>query len=170
MNALRLSIAAGALAFGGVLFAQTAAPAAEAGSTAQPSAAAPAARGPAGKGWGPCEGRGPGEARMMHRRDDAHRAHARHGQRDGFMRHLDTNRDGRLGRDEVLAAQKRQLERFDRADADHDGVLTREEMRAARQAMREEFRKRRGEPQGEAGARRPAAAPASVLPAAERRV
>lgn len=162
MNALRLSIAVGALAFGGLLFAQTAAPPTDAGSTAQPPSAVSATQGAAGRNWGPCEGRGPGQAEMMHR------PHARRAHRDGFMRYLDANRDGRLARDEVLAAQKQQLERFDRADADHDGVLSREEIHAARVAMREEFRKRRSESRGDAEARRPAAAPTPVLPPAER--
>jgi hypothetical protein len=104
----------------------------------------------------------------MHRH---HAGHGMHGPRAGFMRHMDANRDGRLGRDEVLAAQQRQLAMFDRADADRDGALTRDEMRAAREAMREEFRKRRGGMHRDGEPRRPAdPAPASVLPSAERGV
>lgn len=170
MNALRLSIAAGALAFGGVLFAQTAAPVPDAGSTAQAPSATSATQAPGGPAWGPRDGRGPGEGGMMHRQDGHHGKYGRHAARDGFMRNLDANRDGRVGRDEVLAAQQRQLALFDRADTDHDGVLTRDEMRAARETMREEFRKQRGEARREGEPRRPAAAPASVLPPAERKL
>lgn len=148
MNAIRLSLAAGALAFGGILFAQTTtgqeAPAAQ-----QPAAAVQA---PAGPGYGPRDGSGPGE--RMHRHDRG----GKHGHRGGLMKGADENRDGKVSRDELLSAQKRQLAMFERADADKDGNLTRDEMRAAREAMREEYRKRKGEP-GRDGERRGPGAP-----------
>ena len=175
MNALRLSIAAGALAFGGVLFAQTAGSAADAPSTAQAPSAAPAPQGgPAhghghGHGHGPREGRGPGEG--VHRDHGHHGHHAHGGHRGGaFMMRLDENRDGKLGRNEILSAQQRQLAMFDRADTDRDGTLTREEMSAARQSMRDELRRHRGERARDGERRGPAAASASPLPVAERNI
>src|SRR3954471_4206462 len=42
---------------------------------------------------------------------------------------MDTNKDGFVGRDEVLAAGDRA---FDRLDADHDGYVTKEELPATR--------------------------------------
>ena len=42
---------------------------------------------------------------------------------------MDANKDGFVGRDEVLAAGDRA---FDRLDADHDGYVTKEELPAAR--------------------------------------
>jgi hypothetical protein len=149
MNAIRLSLAAGALAFGGILFAQTAsgqdAPAAQ-----QPAAGA-AVQAPAGPGYGPRDGSGPGE--RMHR----HHHSGKHGHRGGMMKGTDENRDGKVSRDELLSAQKRQLAMFERADADKDGTLTRDEMRAAREAMREEYRKRKGEPRRDGERRGPGA-------------
>ena len=67
-------------------------------------------------------------------------------------------------RDEVLAAHKRQLERFDQADTNKDGVLSREELRASRDAMREEHRKRAAERRG-AGQQQPAPASGAPQPA-----
>lgn len=165
MNVLRLSIAAGALAFGGILFAQTA-PGTDGAAPQPPAATAPQGPGgPGGPGYGPRDGQGSGE--RMHR-------HHHQGQRGGFMKHADENRDGQISRDEVLSAQKRQLAMFERADANSDGTVSRDEMRAAREAMRSEFRKgdgqgcRDGERRGRGA--QPAAAPSSQAPAADGKV
>lgn len=48
------------------------------------------------------------------------------------MRHLDADRDGQVSREELLAAHRRQLERFDRADRNRDGLLSADELRAWR--------------------------------------
>lgn len=137
-NALRLSIAAGALAFGGALFAQSGTSSTEG---AAPSGATSAT--PASGAVGAQDKRGPDQRRhpSAHKRTDGASA---------FMPGVDADRDGRISRDELLAAQKRQLERFDQADTDKDGVLTREEQRASRQAMRDDHRKRMAERRGSA--------------------
>ncbi|GAA4413835.1 hypothetical protein [Quisquiliibacterium transsilvanicum] len=148
MNAIRLSLAAGALAFGGILFAQTTS--GQDATAAQQPAAGTAAQAPAGPGYGP-RGGGPGEGMHRHHRD------GKHGHRGGLMMGADQNRDGKVSRDELLEAQKRQLAMFERADADKDGTLTRDEMRAARETMREEYRKSKGEPRRDGERRGPAA-------------
>ncbi len=52
----------------------------------------------------------------------------------GMMAHMaDANGDGKISRDEFVAAA---LHRFDRADANHDGQLTKAERDAARDARR----------------------------------
>lgn len=48
------------------------------------------------------------------------------------MRHLDADRDGQVSREELLAAHRRQLERFDQADRNRDGLLSADELRAWR--------------------------------------
>ncbi|MDH5822547.1 hypothetical protein QFW77_06025 [Luteimonas sp. RD2P54] len=48
----------------------------------------------------------------------------------------DTNRDGRISRDEASAGMPRVAERFDALDTDSDGQLSRDELRAAAQQMR----------------------------------
>jgi len=60
--------------------------------------------------------------------------HARHrGERGkAFMKRLDTDGDGKVSRNEALAAA---AARFDAADANKDGFLTPEEMRAAHRAQ-----------------------------------
>lgn len=149
MNAIRLSLAAGALAFGGILFAQTTS--GQDASAAQQPAAGAAAQAPSGPGYGPRDGSGPGE--RMHR----HHREGKHGHRGGMMKGADENGDGKVSREELLSAQKRQLAMFERADADKDGMLTRDEMRAARETMREEYRKRKGEPRRDGEPRAPQA-------------
>ena len=99
------------------------------------------------QGAGPC---GPGGGGHMHGgqmhggqmygkgagHEMQHGGHGRHGMhRAAMMRGVDANRDGVVSRTEVLQAQQRQLEMFDRADADRDGQLTRDERRAMRAAM-----------------------------------
>lgn len=69
----------------------------------------------------------------------------RQGKYGGFMRGIDADGDGKVTRDELDAAQKRQLALFEKADSDKDGVLSRDEMQAARTEMREEFHKRGSE-------------------------
>lgn len=86
------------------------------------------------------------------------------------MMRLDENRDGKVGRNELLSAQQRQLALFDRADTDRDGTLTREEMSAARESMRNEFRRHKGERARDGERRSPAATSVSPLPAAERSI
>lgn len=61
---------------------------------------------------------------------------ASHGMRHGedgkaFMKRMDTDADGKVSRNEALAAA---AARFDAADANKDGFVTQEEMRAARKA------------------------------------
>lgn len=58
---------------------------------------------------------------------------------NGPMARLDTNHDGKVSRQEWLAAAQR---RFDAMDTNHDGVLDRQELQQARSAMRERFRQR----------------------------
>ena len=155
MKAIRLSLAAGALAFGGILSAQAVSGddvAAPAQPLAEAAVQAPAVPGPAAR-----DGSGPDTHLHMHR----HHRHDRHGHRGGFMKRMDGDRDGKLSRDEVLAAQQRQLAMFDRADADKDGALTRDEMRAARDAMRAEHRKRSGDLRRDGAPRAPQAPAAS---------
>ena len=160
-NALRLSIAAGALAFGGALFAQSGASPTDGSTPGHPPAPPPApAPAPGGPGYGPREGRGPDRERHRHQADRM----PPQGAAAGFAREVDTNRDGQISRDEVLAAHKRQLERFDQADTNKDGVLSREELRASRDAMREEHRKRAAERRG-AGQQQPAPASGAPQPA-----
>jgi Ca2+-binding EF-hand superfamily protein len=51
----------------------------------------------------------------------------RSGKRDGAMKRMDTNNDGKISRDEW----RRKAEAFDKLDSDNDGFLTREELTAA---------------------------------------
>jgi hypothetical protein len=103
--------AAAVLALGaGVAGAQTAAPA-PANAPGSAIGAAPASP-PAG---------GPAYGRMRH---------------GGPLARLDANHDGQVTKDELLAAQQRQLRFFELADANHDGVVTRDEMRALREQWR----------------------------------
>lgn len=58
----------------------------------------------------------------------------------GMMRRMmDPNGDGKVTRDEYVAAQ---LRRFDRMDADRDGQLTSAERKAAMEAMRQRMMER----------------------------
>ena len=58
----------------------------------------------------------------------------------GMMgRMMDANADGKITRDEYVAAQ---LRRFDRMDANHDGQLTSAERKAAIEAMRQRMMER----------------------------
>jgi hypothetical protein len=59
---------------------------------------------------------------------------AAHGERGkAFMKRIDTDGDGKVSRNEALAAA---AARFDAADANKDGFLTPEEMKAAHRAHR----------------------------------
>ena len=60
------------------------------------------------------------------------RASRKHG-RGGHLKMMDTDNDGKLSRNEALAAA---AARFDAADANKDGFVTPEEMKAARHAHR----------------------------------
>jgi Ca2+-binding EF-hand superfamily protein len=51
----------------------------------------------------------------------------RSAKRDGAMKRMDTNNDGKISRDEW----RRKAEAFDKLDSDNDGFLTREELSAA---------------------------------------
>ena len=57
----------------------------------------------------------------------------------GMMRMTDTNNDGVLSREEMLAAA---IQRFSEADANNDGKVTKDEMRAAGDKRRNEMRAR----------------------------
>ena len=64
------------------------------------------------------------------------RASRKHGHghgRGGHLKRMDTDGDGKLSRNEALAAA---AARFDAADANKDGFVTPEEMKAARHAHR----------------------------------
>lgn len=145
MNVLKLSLAAGALAFGGVVLAQAAADVAPPAQAPEISVqAAPDRAGPRH-----------GERMQGHPHGHHHGKHARHG---GFLKGVDTDRDGQVSRDELQAAQQRQLTMFDRADTDKDGKLSRDEMRAARNAMHQAYRDRKAG-DGQPGERRAPATP-----------
>jgi Ca2+-binding EF-hand superfamily protein len=58
--------------------------------------------------------------------------------RDGAMKRMDTNNDGKISRDEW----RRKSQAFDKLDSDNDGFLTREELSAA--AVRTRKTRKRG--------------------------
>jgi hypothetical protein len=64
----------------------------------------------------------------------------RHSDHRGMMSRIDLDKDGAVSRNELLAAQQKQLQAFDAADANRDGVLSREEMQAFQQQMRGQHR------------------------------
>jgi hypothetical protein len=132
MKSVHISILAAAMAVAGATaaIAQTAAPTQQ----ATPAQAPAPDAAPYGAGQGKR-----GQACPEHqRRHAAYRS--KHGR---FMGRMDADRDGQISRDELLAAQQRQLEMFDRADTDHDGKVTREERHAMRESLREQHRQRR---------------------------
>lgn len=110
--ALAATLTAGTLAF-----AQSQTP--PAAPAATPAPGMPCAD---GQPCGPGQGRGPG-----------HRHGPRHGGHGAMA--MDTDGDGQLSKAELQAAQQRQLQAFDKADANADGKLTRDEMRAYRQSL-----------------------------------
>jgi hypothetical protein len=119
-----------------------------------------------GRGMG-----GPG----MHGGHGMHRGQGMHGgqgMRGGERMALraDANGDGRLGRDELQAAQKARAERalqaFDAADTDKDGMLTVEERRAFRDSMRAQAGGQPGAHRHGGAWRAPADSPAPARPAA----
>jgi hypothetical protein len=64
-----------------------------------------------------------------------------HQQRDGFMKRIDTNKDGAISKDEFVAAQ---VERFSKLDKNSNGILTKDEMRAAREMFAGKGKHRHG--------------------------
>ena len=122
MKMLRQAALVAALAGAtGLAVAQGASPAPAQTPSASP---APCATPPCGPGPGP-QG-GPGGHGMR-----------QHQQRGAMFACLDTDRDGSVSRAELQAAQQRQLEGFDKADANGDGKLAADEMRAARRQWRD---------------------------------
>jgi Ca2+-binding EF-hand superfamily protein len=58
----------------------------------------------------------------------------------GMLKHLDTNGDGVVTKDEAQAAASTRIdETFARLDANHDGQITQDEVQAARDARRAEM-------------------------------
>ncbi len=132
MKSIHVPILAAAMAvtFAGIAVAQNAAPA--------PQSAASDAASPSVASDGRAGGRAADDDRE-HR--EWHGKH--HGRHARFFGRIDTDRDGQISRDELLAAQQRQLAMFERADTNHDGKVSREERQALRQALREEYRQRK---------------------------
>ena len=70
----------------------------------------------------------------------------------------DTNHDGFISKEEMLASHRARIEEmFDKTDTNHDGKLSPEELKAGREAMRDKFR----EKYKEGKAREQAAVPGS---------
>jgi hypothetical protein len=67
-----------------------------------------------------------------------------HGRGEQMLRRMDTDKDGLLSKAELQAAQQKQLDVFDRADANKDGKLSAEERKAFHETMRAEYKARRG--------------------------
>jgi hypothetical protein len=68
----------------------------------------------------------------------------RHNRGEHMMSRMDTDKDGSVSRAELQAAQVKQLEMFDRADANKDGKLSAEERKTFYETMRAENRGKRG--------------------------
>jgi EF hand len=66
------------------------------------------------------------------------------GRGDPMAKHMDTDKDGSVSKAELLAAQQKQLEMFDRADTNKDGKLSAEERKAFHETMRAEHRAKKG--------------------------
>jgi hypothetical protein len=64
-----------------------------------------------------------------------------HGMREGFMKRIDKNGDGKISKDEFIAVQ---TERFSKMDKNGDGYLSKEEMRAAREMVGGKMHRGRG--------------------------
>lgn len=120
MRIRNVALAAALAAAAGIALAQGAPQSAPQPAPSQPGAA-PCAVPPCGPG----PGAGPGPGHPLHR-----------GPGGKMMMQLDTDGDGQISRAELQAAQQRQLERFEKADANADGKLTRDEMRAMRAQWR----------------------------------
>lgn len=74
-------------------------------------------------------------------RAQMHGKHRRGGMRGGHgrMMALDTDKDGRISRAEMLAGQSKRSERFERMDVNKDGYLDRTDMQARMTRQRAEF-------------------------------
>jgi EF hand len=66
------------------------------------------------------------------------------GRGDPMAKHMDTDKDGSVSKAELLAAQQKQLEMFDRADTNKDGKLSADERKAFHETMRAEHRAKKG--------------------------
>ena len=134
MKPIRVSILAAAIAVAGITVAtaQTAAPAVPAEQAAPAASSAP--------GAASTDGRSPDCARELREGHSRFRRNA-----NWLFGRADKDRDGQISRDELLAAQQRQLQLFDRADTNRDGKVSRDEMHAMREALREQ-RRQRGAP------------------------
>ena len=62
-------------------------------------------------------------------------SHHKDGDRPQLFDQQDTNKDGKVSKEEALAHAQ---SRFDAIDANHDGVMTKEEIAAHREAKRKE--------------------------------
>ncbi len=61
------------------------------------------------------------------------------GPEDGWLRHLDTNGDGVISKEEAQAAANARIDKaFARLDTNQDGQITQDEIRAAQEARRAE--------------------------------
>jgi len=78
-------------------------------------------------------------AARPHRPDGGAAGAERRGRGDRMRSMMDPNGDGKVTKDEFVAAQ---LRRFDRMDANHDGQLTAAERKAAMEAMRQRMMER----------------------------
>lgn len=67
--------------------------------------------------------------------------------REGIMKRIDKNKDGKVSKDEFLVVQ---TERFAKMDKDGNGLLSKEELRAAREMHGGKMR-RHGERRGKDG-------------------
>lgn len=142
-NAALVAALAAAAGVAGIAYAQGAAPSgqAPAAQAVQPGpGVAPCAAPPCGPGhpYRQQHAGGPRGGRMM-------------------MMMLDADRDGEVSRAELQSSQQRQLERFDKADANGDGKLSADEMRTLREQWRGQWREMapgQNCPQGYPGAAR----------------
>lgn len=70
--------------------------------------------------------------------------HGQHDQKFDMFAKVDTDKDGFVTKDEMLAGQKARLDDFfANADTNHDGKLSRDEMEKGRELMRARFEAKR---------------------------